>query len=46
MNPSNLAETMNGIPNSPQSPDDDDVSLFILGKYKYNVIQVEVKNNI
>ena len=28
--------------------DDDDVTLFILGKYniKYKMIQVEVKNNI
>ena len=24
---------------------DDDVTLFILGKYKYKMIQVEVKNN-
>ena len=25
---------------------DDDVTLFILGKYKYKMIQAEVKNNI
>ena len=26
--------------------DDDNVTLFILGRYKYKMIQVEVKNNI